>query len=238
VWGLTLSADARSPKISRIPGLFLAPRVVALSFTQTHFEPKPCLPLPPCLGRLPLNPDLSIYTYTSLHIQTPTSSPNRGCRFSARPPTRAWEVARTVAASPSSVVKCLWGVFVWGLGCCSCRVCVCRGCCSLSVCVCVCDLLLFLHTHFDSKPCLPYPPCLCWHLDRQPDGSGQAKRRGDLYLYPSLHMHIHLSLYTHPLRTQPVSAFHTHPLRTRTVSAFLSHLPTSNPNCFCRSLLV
>jgi len=42
---------------------------------------------------------------------------------------------------PSSVVKCLWGLFVWGLGCCSCRVCVCvcrcRGCCSLSVCVCV-----------------------------------------------------------------------------------------------------
>jgi len=26
-------------------------------------------------------------------------------------------------APPSSVVKCLWGVFVWGLACCSCRVC-------------------------------------------------------------------------------------------------------------------
>ena len=26
-------------------------------------------------------------------------------------------------------VKCLWGVFVWGVGCCSCRVCMSRGCC-------------------------------------------------------------------------------------------------------------
>jgi len=45
-------------------------------------------------------------------------------------------VARTVVAPPS-VVKCLWEVFVWGLGCCFCRVrvCRCRGCCSLSVCV-------------------------------------------------------------------------------------------------------
>jgi len=31
---------------------------------------------------------------------------------SAWPPTRAWEVARTVVAPPSSVVKCLWEVFV------------------------------------------------------------------------------------------------------------------------------
>ena len=29
---------------------------------------------------------------------------------------RAWEVARTVAAPPSSVVKWLWGMFVWGFG--------------------------------------------------------------------------------------------------------------------------
>jgi len=27
-----------------------------------------------------------------------------------------WEVARTVVAPPSSVVKCLWEVFVWGFG--------------------------------------------------------------------------------------------------------------------------
>jgi len=46
---------------------------------------------------------------------------------------------RTVVAAPSSVVKCLWEVFVWGvvLVVCVC-VCRCRGCCSLSVCVCVC----------------------------------------------------------------------------------------------------
>jgi len=35
---------------------------------------------------------------------------------SARPSTRAWKVARTVVAPPSSVVKCMWVVFVWGFG--------------------------------------------------------------------------------------------------------------------------
>jgi len=51
-----------------------------------------------------------------------------------------------VVAPHSSVVQCLWGVFVWGFGVLflSC-VCVCRGCCSLSMCVCVFDLLIFLH---------------------------------------------------------------------------------------------
>ena len=35
------------------------------------------------------------------------------------------------------ILQCLWAVFVWDLGCCSCRVrvCRCRGCCSLPVCV-------------------------------------------------------------------------------------------------------
>jgi len=52
-----------------------------------------------------------------------------------------WEVARTVVAPSSRVVKCLWEVFVWGCGLfvlvvCVCR-CRCRGCCSLSVCVCM-----------------------------------------------------------------------------------------------------
>ena len=40
------------------------------------------------------------------------------------PPPATREVARTVVAAPSSVVKCLWEVFVWGL--------------VLVVCVCVC----------------------------------------------------------------------------------------------------
>jgi len=39
-----------------------------------------------------------------------------------------------VVAPPSSVVKCLWEVFLWGFGVLfSSCVCVCRGCCSLSV---------------------------------------------------------------------------------------------------------
>jgi len=65
--------------------------------------------------------------------------------FGAATP-RAWELARTVVAPPSSVVKCLWGVFAWGFGVvflsCVCR-CRCRGCCSLLVCVCVCVTCFF-----------------------------------------------------------------------------------------------
>jgi len=52
----------------------------------------------------------------------------------------------TVIAPPSSGVKCLW-VFVWGLVCCSCRVCVGVGGVVLCRCVCVCDLLIFLHEY-------------------------------------------------------------------------------------------
>jgi len=71
---------------------------------------------------------------------------------SARPPTRVWEVIRTVAAPPSIVVKCGGG----GSSCgrlLSCRVLCCCGvvlvvsCVVLfSLCVCVCDLFLFLQT--------------------------------------------------------------------------------------------
>jgi len=64
---------------------------------------------------------------------------------SARPPTRAWEVARTVVAPPSSVVKCLWEVFVWGVVLVVCvRVSVSGMLFSVGVCVCVRDLLIFL----------------------------------------------------------------------------------------------
>jgi len=57
-------------------------------------------------------------------------------------PTRAWEVARTVVAPPSSVVKCLWEVFVWGV---VLVVCVCVSVLGVlfSVGVCACDLLIF-----------------------------------------------------------------------------------------------
>ena len=67
---------------------------------------------------------------------------------SARPRTLAWEVARTVVAPPSSLVTCLWEVFVWGFGVlfllCAC-VSVSGVLFSVGVCVCVCDLLIFLH---------------------------------------------------------------------------------------------
>ena len=62
---------------------------------------------------------------------------------SAWPPTRAWEVARTVVAPPSSGVKCLWEVFVWGVVLVVC-VCVSVSGVLFSVGVCVCDLLIFL----------------------------------------------------------------------------------------------
>ena len=48
-----------------------------------------------------------IYIYYNRNILMITSSP---C-FARR---RAWEVARTVVSPPSSVVQCLWEVFVWG----------------------------------------------------------------------------------------------------------------------------
>ena len=50
------------------------------------------------------------------------------------------QVARTVVAPPSSVVRGVWEVFVGGLGCCSCRVCVSVSgvLFSVGVCVCVC----------------------------------------------------------------------------------------------------
>jgi len=57
---------------------------------------------------------------------------------SARPPTRAWEVARTVVAPPSSFVKCVVGAVrlgVWGL---VLVVCVCVGVGGVVLCRCVC----------------------------------------------------------------------------------------------------
>jgi len=60
-------------------------------------------------------------------------------RSSAWSRTRAWEVARTVVAAPSSVVKCLWEVFVWGVVLVVCvRVCVVVGGVVLCRCVRVC----------------------------------------------------------------------------------------------------
>jgi len=52
-------------------------------------------------------------------------------------------MARTVVAPPSSVVECLWKVFVWGV---VLVVCVCVSFLGVlfSVGVCVCDLLIFL----------------------------------------------------------------------------------------------
>ena len=57
--------------------------------------------------------------------------------------SRAWEVARTVVAPPSSVVNCLWEVFVWGFGVLflSCACVSVSGGVVLCRCVCVCDLL-------------------------------------------------------------------------------------------------
>jgi len=52
-------------------------------------------------------------------------------------------VARTVVAPPSSVVKCLWEVLVWGVVLVVC-VCVSSSWVVFSVGVCVCDLLIFL----------------------------------------------------------------------------------------------
>jgi len=66
---------------------------------------------------------------------------------------------QTVYPPPSSVVKCLWGVFVWGVVLVVC-VCVSVSGVLFSVGVCVCDLLIFLQTVYemDDKPsALRYP---------------------------------------------------------------------------------
>jgi len=80
------------------------------------------------------------------------------------------EVARTVVAPPSSVVQCLWGVFVWGVGVlfvsCVC-VSVTGVLFSVGVCVCVYDLLIFLlqiHTVSASAA----PPAVLARIERRP----------------------------------------------------------------------
>jgi len=117
--------------------------------TWTH--PVPHFPLYTPLSHTYIHTYLS-YIYAHLYILP------RHRRQARAPPARA-RVARLstgrlirtyirtfmyihVVAPPSSVVKCLWEVFVWGFGVLflSC-VCVCvgvGGCCSLSVCVCMC----------------------------------------------------------------------------------------------------
>jgi len=103
---------------------------------------------------------------------------------SARPPARAWEVARTVVAPPSSVVQCLWKVFVWGVGVLflSC-VCVGVGGVVLCRCVCVCVLLIcsqalipfLIHRHWGRRTrlwlwsglTLPLSPTLPRHTQRR-----------------------------------------------------------------------
>jgi len=61
---------------------------------------------------------------------------------SARPPTRVWEVVRTVAEPPSIVVKC-GGVVLRVVVCGVVLVVPCVA--FFLLCVCVCDLFRFLH---------------------------------------------------------------------------------------------
>jgi len=98
---------------------------VYLSICNSHLAPQPRSATYECTSHG------SIYTYTYMYTHVYVYI----C-LSARPPTRAWEVARTIVAPPSSMVKCLWEVFVWGVVLVVC-VCQCRGCCSRCVRVCV-----------------------------------------------------------------------------------------------------
>jgi len=154
---------------------------------------------------------------------------------SARPPTRAWEMARTVVAPPSSVVKRLWGV-VWGFGglflSCVC-VCVCVGGVVLCrcVCVCVCDLLIFLQRQAltageGRKP---------WRLARGGGAGGwylYQKRNGGvgwrppyiyniyIYIYMYTYMYIYIYIYVYIIYINT----HTHTPKhrdTHTLTFFL-----------------
>jgi len=84
------------------------------------------------------NPLTHLPDRTSFAAKSPRSL---CCRRHLHPSVHTMLV-RTVFAPPSSVVNCLWELFVWGFGvlflsCVCVCVCRCRGCCSLSVCACV-----------------------------------------------------------------------------------------------------
>jgi len=83
----------------------------------------------------------------------------RGCRWAERGRvhvrlihtsfhSQAWEAARTVVAPPSSVVKCVWGVFVWGFWGVVLVVCVCVDVGGVVLCVCVCVTCWSFYTSF------------------------------------------------------------------------------------------
>ena len=99
--------------------------------------------------------------------------------------TRAWEVARTIVAPPSSVMRCLWVAFVWGCGVlflsCECvsvsGVLFSVGVC---VCVCVCDLLIFLPMPMHLYIVIYLYIDLCMHLYRR------TLRRRYRYTYRSI----------------------------------------------------
>jgi len=83
---------------------------------------------------------LSLFTPDHLLVFTATSRRDFGLiPLSIHTRPSAWEVARTAVAPPSSVVKCLWEVFVWGCGMLflSCA-CVCVGGGGVVLCVGVC----------------------------------------------------------------------------------------------------
>ena len=75
--------------------------------------------------------------HTAAGTATSTTGHHR-CTLSHPPGRGRWHApsSRHLRTLLSVCGRCSFG----GLGCCSCRVCVCRcrGCCSLSVCVCVC----------------------------------------------------------------------------------------------------
>jgi len=61
---------------------------------------------------------------------------------------------------PSCVVKCLWGVFVWGFGVLF-SSCVCVGVGGVVLCRCVCWLTSDLLFRYKSPLCVCVCPCLC-----------------------------------------------------------------------------
>ena len=129
--------------------------------------------------------------FTPDHLLVFTDTPFASCLLS---PSLSIHT-RPYRTVPSSVVKCLWEVFVWGFGALFLFLSyVCVGGVVLCRCVCVCDLLIFLHPTISSWfTDTPLASCLLSVQGKRRQSEdikkGDVWRRLPCTLFPSLSIH-------------------------------------------------